>query len=71
VLALYTDGITEACNGLGEEFGERCVVEALRQHQKLSCQDFLAAIVDEVRRFSSEEQHDDITAIIAKFRDCG
>jgi len=71
VLALYTDGITEASNGLGEEFGERCVVEALRQHQKLSCQDLLAAIVDEVRRFSSEEQNDDITAIIAKFRDCG
>jgi len=68
VLALYTDGITEASNGRGEEFGERCLVEALRQHRQLSCQALLATIVDEVRRFSPQEQHDDITAIIAKFR---
>jgi serine phosphatase RsbU (regulator of sigma subunit)/predicted enzyme related to lactoylglutathione lyase len=68
VLALYTDGITEASNSSGEEFGERCLVEALRQHRQLSCQALLTAIVDEVRRFSPQEQHDDITAIIAKFR---
>jgi len=68
VLALYTDGITEASSGLGEEFGERCLVEALRQHRQLSCQALLTAIVDEVRRFSPQEQHDDITAIIAKVR---
>jgi serine phosphatase RsbU (regulator of sigma subunit) len=68
VLALYTDGITEANNEHGEEFGERSLVEALLQHRELSCQALLSAIVDEVRRFSSQEQHDDITAIIAKFR---
>jgi serine phosphatase RsbU (regulator of sigma subunit) len=67
VLALYTDGITEASNGSGEEFGEGCLVEALRQNRELSCQDLLTALVDEVRRFSPEEQSDDITAIIAKF----
>jgi serine phosphatase RsbU (regulator of sigma subunit) len=68
VLALYTDGITEASNGRGEEFGERCLIEALRQHRQLSCQALLTALVDEVRRFSPQEQQDDITAIIAKFR---
>ena len=68
VLALYTDGITEASNERGEEFGERCLIESLRQHRELSCQALLAAIVDKVRRFSSQEQHDDITAIIAKFK---
>ena len=68
VLALYTDGITEACNEQGEEFGERCLVGALRQYRELSCQALLTAVVDEVRRFSPEEQHDDITAIVAKFK---
>jgi serine phosphatase RsbU (regulator of sigma subunit) len=68
VLALYTDGITEASNERGEEFGERCLIESLRQHRELSCQALLTAIVDEVRRFSSHEQHDDITAIVARFR---
>lgn len=67
LLALYTDGVTEASNDRGEEFGERLLIEALRQHRELSCQALLAAIVDGVRRFSPE-QHDDITAIVAKFR---
>jgi phosphoserine phosphatase RsbU/P len=68
VLVLYTDGITEASNNEGEEFGHRCLIAALRQHRELSCQALLSTIVDEVQRFSSEEQHDDITAIVAKFR---
>ena len=68
VLALYTDGVTEASNDREEEFGERLLIEALRQHRELSCQALLAAIVDGVRRFASQEQHDDITAIVAKFK---
>jgi serine phosphatase RsbU (regulator of sigma subunit) len=68
VLALYTDGITEASNEQGEEFGERCLVESLQQHRHLPCQDLLSAIVDRVLRFSFQEQHDDITAIVAKFK---
>jgi serine phosphatase RsbU (regulator of sigma subunit) len=68
VLALYTDGVTEASNERGEEFGERLLIEALRQNRELSCQALLAAIVDGVRSFGSEEQHDDITAIVAKFK---
>jgi serine phosphatase RsbU (regulator of sigma subunit) len=68
VLALYTDGVTEACNEQGEEFGDRRLIELMRQHRGLSCQALLTAIVDEVQRFGSQEQHDDITAIIAKGR---
>ncbi len=68
VLALYTDGITETSNGEGEEFGEQCLIDALRQQRQLSCEALLTAIVDEVRRFGPDEQHDDITAIIAKCR---
>jgi len=52
LLALYTDGITEASDEQGEEFGERRLVEFLRQHRELSCQPLLTAIMDEVRRFS-------------------
>jgi serine phosphatase RsbU (regulator of sigma subunit)/catechol 2,3-dioxygenase-like lactoylglutathione lyase family enzyme len=67
VLALYTDGITEASNEQGEEFGEWCLIESLRQHRELPCQALLTAIVDAVRQFSPQEQQDDITAIVAKF----
>jgi phosphoserine phosphatase RsbU/P len=68
VFVLYTDGITEASNERGEEFGERSLVDALRRHRELPCPALLTAIVDDVRRFGcqEQEQHDDITAIIAK-----
>jgi serine phosphatase RsbU (regulator of sigma subunit) len=65
-LALYTDGITESFNSAEEEFGEQRLIEALRRHRALAPCDLLAAIVDEVRRFSPGEQYDDITLIIAK-----
>ncbi len=67
-LALYTDGVTEAFNDAGEEFGERRLVAALRRNRDLPSPDLLAAIVDEVRGFSAKEQHDDITLIVAKCR---
>jgi serine phosphatase RsbU (regulator of sigma subunit)/catechol 2,3-dioxygenase-like lactoylglutathione lyase family enzyme len=66
ILALYTDGITESFNDAGEEFGEERLVTALCRHRALASNDLLTAIVDEVRRFSPREQHDDITLIIAK-----
>jgi serine phosphatase RsbU (regulator of sigma subunit)/predicted enzyme related to lactoylglutathione lyase len=68
VLVLYTDGITETCNERGEEFGERYLIESLQQHRELSCRALLNAVVDGVRRSSPQEQHDDITAIVAKFK---
>jgi serine phosphatase RsbU (regulator of sigma subunit)/catechol 2,3-dioxygenase-like lactoylglutathione lyase family enzyme len=63
---LYTDGVTEALNGEGEEFGEERLLEATRQHRELSLPELLAAVADQARRFSSHEQTDDITLIVAK-----
>ena len=65
-VAFYTDGITEAFNRAGEEFGEQRLTDALLRHRKLPSQDLLSAIVDEVRQFNPDEQHDDITLIVAK-----
>ncbi len=68
IIAFYTDGITESFNAAGEEFGEQRLSEALLRNRELPSRDLLSAIVDEVRQFNVEEQHDDITLIIAK---CG
>ena len=65
-LALYTDGITEPFNADGEQFGEERLVKALCRHKELSPQAMLAAVVDEVRQFSPQEQQDDITLIVGK-----
>ena len=68
ILALYTDGITESFNEAGAEFGEERLVEALRRNRELSSSALLTAIVDEVKKFSPLEQHDDITLIVARCR---
>jgi sigma-B regulation protein RsbU (phosphoserine phosphatase) len=65
-LALFTDGITESFNDAEEEFGEQGLIEALRRHRELSSQALLGSIIGDVKRFSSHEQHDDITLIVAK-----
>jgi len=64
--ALYTDGVTESFNHALEEFGEERLVEALRRHGSLSPCELLTAVVDEIRKFSPHEQHDDITLIAAR-----
>ena len=66
ILALYTDGITESFNHDGEEFGEPRLLDALRRHRDVHPQAALSAIVEEVLHFSPQEQHDDITLIVAK-----
>jgi serine phosphatase RsbU (regulator of sigma subunit)/predicted enzyme related to lactoylglutathione lyase len=68
MLVLYTDGVTEANDDAGEEFGECRLIDALRRGREISCDALLTAIADEVRRFDSREQHDDVTLIVAKFR---
>jgi serine phosphatase RsbU (regulator of sigma subunit) len=66
IFALYTDGITESFNHDGEEFGESRLLDSLHLHCTDSARSALASIVDEVLRFSPQEQHDDITLILAK-----
>jgi serine phosphatase RsbU (regulator of sigma subunit)/catechol 2,3-dioxygenase-like lactoylglutathione lyase family enzyme len=66
ILVLYTDGLTEAANEAGEEFGEERLVEALRRHKALCSVALISALVEEVRAFAPHEQQDDITLIVAK-----
>jgi serine phosphatase RsbU (regulator of sigma subunit) len=66
IFALYTDGITESFNQDREEFGELRLLDSLRLHRALSPRAALASVADEVLHFSPQEQHDDITLILAK-----
>jgi serine phosphatase RsbU (regulator of sigma subunit)/predicted enzyme related to lactoylglutathione lyase len=67
-LAIYTDGVTEAVNDTGVEFGEERLIEAFRRHRNLPAEAMLASIVNKVQQFSHHEQQDDITLIIASGR---
>ncbi len=66
-LVIYTDGITEAENADGEEFGQSRLLDTLGRHSHLSAEPLLQAVVGTARKFSSGgEQQDDITAVIAR-----
>jgi serine phosphatase RsbU (regulator of sigma subunit)/catechol 2,3-dioxygenase-like lactoylglutathione lyase family enzyme len=65
-LALYTDGLTESPNAREEEFGEERLAAALRRNRHLAANEFVGAVVEDVKLFSTCEQFDDITLIIAK-----
>jgi serine phosphatase RsbU (regulator of sigma subunit)/catechol 2,3-dioxygenase-like lactoylglutathione lyase family enzyme len=64
--ALYTDGVTESFNADGEEFGEQRMAEALKHHRGKPAHSMVSSIVADVQRFSTGEQHDDITLIVAR-----
>jgi phosphoserine phosphatase RsbU/P len=68
LLALYTDGVTEAHDGSDLEFGEERFVAALRRHRDRAPQSLVASLLEEVHEFSPHEQHDDLTLIVARRR---
>jgi len=65
-LVLYTDGVTEAANEDGEEFGGGRLAAALLNHGELPAPQLLQCVLDEVGQFSRDEQQDDITLVIAR-----
>lgn len=67
-LVLYTDGVTESLNEQGEEFGQDRLVETLDVNRELPSHALLGSVVQEIRRFGSPEQHDDITLVVARCR---
>jgi serine phosphatase RsbU (regulator of sigma subunit) len=68
LLALYTDGVTEAFDDAGQEFGEERLLDALRRHRTKPPSSLLSTLLDEIRHFSPLEQHDDVTLIVARRR---
>ena len=68
ILALYTDGVTEAENAEGEQFGESRLAETMLAQRHLPVPPLLEAIVAAVQKFSYGEQADDITLVLARCR---
>ncbi|MGC2109676.1 MAG: SpoIIE family protein phosphatase [Candidatus Korobacteraceae bacterium] len=66
-LVLYTDGITEATNLDGEEFGESRLLDTLESHSHQPLGRLLQSVVGAVQQFGGDsEQQDDITLVIAR-----
>jgi phosphoserine phosphatase RsbU/P len=66
VLAVYSDGITEAASVVGEEFGECRLLETIKGHSHLPACALLQSIADAVQQFAGAEQQDDMTLVVAR-----
>ncbi|HVP48265.1 MAG TPA: SpoIIE family protein phosphatase [Bryobacteraceae bacterium] len=68
VLAIFSDGVTEAMRG-EEEFGEERFIDELRLRWRLPVSEMVGAILGSVQEFSEGTQSDDLTLVIV--RGCG
>ena len=67
-LVIYSDGVTEAHNVAGEEFGEARLVEVLERYSRGSAEIVLEQIVNAVKEFAhGAEQYDDVTVLVVKY----
>jgi sigma-B regulation protein RsbU (phosphoserine phosphatase) len=67
VLVLYTDGVTEAQNSHGEEFGRTRLAEAARANQQLSARELITAVKNEVLEWTEGRgATDDATFFVIK-----
>ena len=63
-ILLYTDGITEALDNEGNEFGMQRTMEAFRSSAKQGAQAIVSRLIDDLRNFvGATPQNDDITLI--------
>lgn len=67
IIVFYTDGVTEAMNKDGDEFGEMKLAEAVKKFMTGSSDDILDEIKNSIVNFSRDtSQYDDITLIVLK-----
>lgn len=69
MLVAYTDGVTEALNRAGEEFGEDRLQDAVSRKAHLSAEQVRDHLVREIQEWcEGAPQHDDLTFLIMKVK---
>jgi sigma-B regulation protein RsbU (phosphoserine phosphatase) len=69
ILVVYTDGVTEALNPEGVEFGEEKLRSIVVESLQLPARELAARVIEKVLEWQGRaSQHDDITLIIVKVK---
>jgi serine phosphatase RsbU (regulator of sigma subunit) len=66
VLVFYTDGVTEAENQLGEEFGMKRLSATVLYGSSLSAEDLMTNIYNAAADFCGDHFNDDVTILVVK-----
>ena len=66
LLALYSDGLTEAASRNGEEFGEQRLQAEIEKRSGESLAEIQAGVLEEVRKWAGDELEDDMTLLMVR-----
>ncbi len=63
-LVIYTDGISEAMNEQGEEYGEERLIENVKKIYNRSAKEITQLLIEDVQKFSSRATYSDDKTIV-------
>ncbi len=67
MLALFSDGVTEACTADGDEFGHQGLAKFLEAHKSGSCKEIVSELANHVREWcGSASFADDFTIVLVR-----
>jgi len=66
LLALYSDGLTEAASKNGEEFGEQRLQAEIEKRSGESLAEIQAGVLEAVREWAGDELEDDMTLLMVR-----
>jgi serine phosphatase RsbU (regulator of sigma subunit) len=67
-IVIFTDGVSEAFNAVGEEFGDTRLTSAVESHRGEPPQAVVDALLADVRAFCGDApQSDDVTMVVVRF----
>ncbi|HRC54893.1 MAG TPA: PP2C family protein-serine/threonine phosphatase [Kofleriaceae bacterium] len=68
VLVVYSDGVTEALNLAGEEYGDARLAEVTTAHRSAPLDQLLQSIITSVQTFANgASQSDDVTVLVLRY----
>ena len=68
VLVTFSDGVTEALNTAGEEYGEARLIEEVTKYRTAPLGDFIQAVIASVQAFAAgAQQSDDVTVLVLRY----
>lgn len=67
IFVAYTDGVGEACNDAGDEFGEARLIDLVNAHRDCAAAAICSTVLDAIRAYrGSHQDQDDVTVMVVK-----
>ncbi len=68
VMVVVCDGVTEATNSDGPEFGEESLIASITARQDLAPAELIDGLLEDIQAFASGPFQDDVTVVAARVR---